>query len=305
MITFANTDFVNKIAFVDFQLQYMTRTTVHLQFYSWGLVKRIESIAPGQAHEYVPGVVHFSLDFYRQYLSKNMWATILDTSDLELAIQTRSMICKSIWNVARCVKQFEQNGATYLELFLDSVSGMMRFSSIEHEFGFGKWIKESLGTTKLGMRVFQNLSQPSITPYSVVLLSRAIRTYLQPERFYNFWEGAAFLRFHDLTGWETEEDAKVYIESIGNSESQDCLEAQLLKLKAAEAKRKKERATAMSEIEVNAPHVYPVALVYTALIDHEEARHYWQMRALRDILRLAVQRGLDPATCTLQMLLRR
>ena len=303
MIAFANVDRVNGLAFVDFHLYYQLSTTVHLQFYSWGLVDRINQVVPGQAYEYVPGVVHFSLEFYHEYAANNEWRKLLTEPSQEMAVTLCSALSASIWNAARANIRFENIGPGEFPALLKAVSRMMAFSNIEHECRFGDWLRERLSEAGFDERTFRAISQPHVTPYTVLLLKRSITACLLPDQFDKYYRGADFLRFHDLTGRETEQEAMEFIASLRRKFPRKALLGRLAKIKAAEHVRRAERAKTLKQISVAAPDLHPVAQVFAALGDHEEARHYWQMRSLRNVLGLAVLLGHDPSTCSLQMLL--
>ncbi len=288
------------IVAVDYHLVYRIHAVAHAQLYAGGLIERVRWFVPSaQATEYCPGVVHIPVDAYNRYLEL-LQACISSPDQNELRSSTTARMRRSIAELARANWRFEHHWSpSSLHELLAAAKRAMAFYNFNDETGLPGRLLNRLGDL-VGSLCLQQVLTPVVTPYMLLLAARAGAAATQPTKTYldRFRNGAVFLREFDPPEL-VEPDHTSLIHLAGQYRANTAPETP--------PARRRRRRTAFQELVQatagwpDADHTLFIELVTLACAaaDHEEARHYWQARTMRNLRRVCAATGLDLRAATL------
>lgn len=280
------------VAFYDFNVIYQTELPIQLQLYSYGLVRLFNDFEVGCAREYKTGLVHVRIHAWRSALDLPFYRAL--EADFQAIREVRNDMQAGLRQAIRANLHFEvvPNRPRFQNL-VEAISHMMKYAFFDTEILLADKLRERLGDAAM-----YELSHPVVTPYLVVLQQEGQRYWsdARPD-LERFIKRAAFLRDPDIVldrWWTDQGEVERFLENskdfsdnarFDNYQRRARREATLLRLQPLDSETR-------SLLEL-----------YLALVDYEEARHYWQGRTLKNIAEYAAGVGKDPLTTTLEALL--
>lgn len=282
---------------VDFFLVYQVNTAAHAQLYGRGLMRRIRWLVPmAEVRERYPGIIHIPLSDYRQY-ETGLAAMIREPSRKLQRRATVELMRKSIRNVARANWHFERRATgDSIENLLASAVEAMAFYNFNDETDLLRLLESMTDRPELADSLRSAVS-PQVTPYMVLLGARAASYQTTGDNLSRCrWiHGASFLTDFDAVSVETE-DAYVARPGAYSLDGARPISDLCMRRQARQkAFMDLERLTTAWCLERRELFLDAAALAAVAA-DHEEARHYWQARTMKNIRSACAAMGLDLQT---------
>lgn len=290
------------IAALDYWLVYAVVTPLHAQLYAHGLIQRIKWFLPSaDPVEYRPGVVHIPLEDWNHY--RTIVASCLEQpGSYELRTRTAAEMTASIRRVARANWRIEREPTPDgLLALLEAAVGAMRFYNFNDETCLpdiiGQWLNSETSRVLLSFAL-----SPVVTPYMVLLAQRASACWHEPtpRNLRRFGNGASFLCQFDCLA-----DVEVAAGELRALAGRFASDRMTLRSDPRHAKKRRAEAIArLMSLTAGWPtedqaKLRELVTLACAAADHEEARHYWQARTLRNIRRFCARFAVDPRQVTM------
>ena len=283
---------------IDYFLIYEINTTMLAQLYARGLVTRFHTFdAALQVTEYTPGVVHISVESYRLY-QEQVWSYLWDPRAINERNRLKTLLSSSIHHLARANYRFEsqQHFSPGITTLIDAAIAAMSFYNFNDETALPEHIIAAVADHTSLVAYVRDALTPVVTPYMSLLAQRIQRAEYQPTTERRLHNVTFLLEFDPLSEpiipdhWEASTSYKPY----------------------TVIDRKQRRKTALATIQSTllqtldtqqAYHLYDVLELACAAADHEESRHYWQARTIRNFRTLCALHGADIASITVDDLI--
>ena len=287
------------IVAVDYFLVYAVQATAHAQLYSRGLIERVRWFVPtSHPVEYRPGVVHINESDFDQY-DNAVQRCISDPESSTLRQATAEQMRLSIRALSRANWGVERHpSGTSVRHLIDVAAKAMAFYNFNDETDLPARLRQVPELRGYSDLLLQALT-PAVTPYLLLFASRASEAGLSPFGRDRFLRGAAFLQHFDLvSGCEPEvppsDDYQVHVPGV---EEEDKWLARTARRRQAFASL---RSTICPQADGDGRLVWELLDLAAVAADHEESRHYWQGRTMRNLRRCCAATGLDLRTATLE-----
>lgn len=299
----------HNIAFLDLNIIHFSQSPLHLQLFSGGVIKYFNHIKMHSAYEYDIGLIHVDLDVYNRHQMEHPWCrAIMGGSGLEIVMinaMRRSILGLARKNIHCESRKYSQKKD--IVCLLDSCYSAMQFTMFHPEETLSPIFSALL--TRYGLdasECIRKLSEPSTAPYLVIIQREAARYWARPckESLDKFIQRAAFLKDPEVVldgWWKNISDVIDYLNTLRTIPFSNIADRERRANRVRQLNQLKENIRSLDQDAKQL--ILDYALLYTTLIDHEESRHYWQHRTLRNLTEYAIQRGLDPVTANLRDIL--